>query len=134
MARGKGEKLTYRFTIDGRLPGNNEFIRANRTNPHKGNSMKKSNEEIIIWAIRQQLKRLKIHKPVHIHYRFVEKDKRRDKDNIASFAMKVIQDSLVKAGTLKNDGWKEVESFSCTFGVDKKRPRIEVEITEVEDV
>ena len=123
--------MTYRFTIDGRLPGNNEFINANRTNPYKGNKMKQDSETIIIWAIRHQLKSLKIEKPVHIHYRFIGKNRMRDKDNIASFAMKVIQDSLVKAGTLKNDGWREIESFSCTYGIDKNNPRIEVEVMEV---
>ena len=125
--------MTYKFTIDGRLDGLNEFIAANRTNPYKGNKMKQDNQQIAMWAIRQQLKRLKIEKPIHIHYRFIEKNRRRDKDNIASFAIKVIQDALVQVEVIKNDGWKEVESFSCTFGVDKDNPRIEVTIKEVGD-
>lgn len=123
--------MTYKFTINGRLNGNNEFINANRTNPYKGNKMKQDAEEIVIWSIRKHLKDLKINKPIHIHYRFIEKNRMRDKDNIASFGMKVIQDSLVKAGTIKNDGWKEVDSFSFSFGVDKENPRIKITITEV---
>ena len=94
--------------------------------------MKRDAEEIVIWSIRKHLKNLKIEKPIHIHYKFIEKDRRRDKDNIASFGMKVIQDSLVKAGTIKNDGWKEVGSFSFSFGVDKENPRIEVFLEEVD--
>lgn len=123
--------MTYKFTIDGRLNGNNEFIHANRTNPYKGNKMKQDAEEIVIWSIRKHLKSLKIEKPIHIHYRFIEKNRMRDKDNIASFGMKVIQDSLVKAGTIENDGWKEVDSFSFSFGVDKENPRIEITLEEV---
>ena len=125
--------MTYKFKIDGRLDGLNEFIAANRTNPYKGNKMKQDNQQIAMWAIRHQLKRLKIEKPIHIHYRFIEKNRRRDKDNISSFAIKVIQDALVQVEAIRNDGWKEVESFSCTFGVDKDNPRIEVTINEVGD-
>lgn len=124
--------MQYKFTIDGRLDGQNDFITANRTNPYKGNAMKRNNQQIVMWAIRQQLKRLKIEKPIHIHYKFIEKNKMRDKDNIASFAMKVIQDALVQVEVIKNDGWKEVESFSCSFGVDKNNPRIEITLEEVE--
>lgn len=124
--------MQYKFTIDGRLDGQNDFIAANRTNPYKGNNMKRNNQQTVMWAIRQQLKKLKIEKPIHIHYKFIEKNKMRDKDNIASFAMKVIQDALVQVEVIKNDGWREVESFSCTFGVDKNNPRIEVTLEEVE--
>lgn len=31
-------------------------------------------------------------------------------------------------GVLKNDGWGEIEAFSDCFFVDKKNPRVEVEI------
>jgi Holliday junction resolvase RusA-like endonuclease len=40
-------------------------------------------------------------------------------------------DGLVKAGIIKNDGWKEVISFTHRFEVDKHHPRLEVEIREV---
>jgi Holliday junction resolvase RusA-like endonuclease len=43
----------------------------------------------------------------------------------------VIQDALVKAKVLKNDGWKEITGFQDNFFVDKDNPRIEVEIQEV---
>lgn len=125
-------KMQYKFTIDGRLDGQNDFIEANRTHPKAGNKMKQENQQVAMWAIRQQLKRLKIEKPIHIHYKFIEKNRMRDKDNIASFAMKVIQDALVQVKVIKNDGWREVESFSCTFGVDKNNPRIEVTLEEAE--
>jgi len=44
--------------------------------------------------------------------------------------MKVIQDALVKARILRNDGWADIAGFSHRFSVDFLRPRIEVEIYE----
>ena len=68
-----------------------------------------------------------------MHYHWVEKDRRRDKDNVSGYGRKVIQDSLVKAGYLRNDGWGEIVGFTDTFSVDKGRPRIEVIIEEMEN-
>jgi Holliday junction resolvase RusA-like endonuclease len=45
-----------------------------------------------------------------------------------AFAKKFIQDSLVRAGVLKDDGWREIESFEDVFKVDKRNPRVEIEI------
>lgn len=50
---------------------------------------------------------------------------------MSSFGRKVIQDALVRAGVLKNDGWAQIEGFSDEFRVDEKHPRVEVEICEV---
>lgn len=125
--------MIYKLTIQGWLDGLNEYTAANRANPYRGGKMKKVNEELIIWSIRQQLRGLHINKKVNIHYKFYEKNKRRDKDNIASTAMKFIQDSLVKCGVLKGDGWKEIEGFTHEFYVDKKNPRIEVYLEEIKE-
>ena len=43
-----------------------------------------------------------------------------------------IQDALVKAGVISNDGWQEIVSFEDRFGVDKVNPRVEVIIETVE--
>ena len=123
--------MEYKFTIPGRLPGLNEYTAANRTDPYKGGKMKKDNEEVVIWSVRQQLRGLHINKPVTIKYTFYEQNKRRDLDNISSFALKVIQDSLVKTNVLKNDGWNEILGFTTQFYLDKNNPRIEVTIVEV---
>lgn len=66
-----------------------------------------------------------------MRYRWYEKDRRRDLDNVSSFGRKVIQDALVQTHVLKNDGWKEITGFSDEFFVDADNPRIEVEIEEV---
>lgn len=123
--------MEHKLIILGRLPGLNEYTDANRTNPHKGGKMKKDAEETIIWQIRQQLRGLHITKPVDFKYDFFEPNKKRDKDNISSFAHKVIQDSLVKTGVLVNDGWNEINGYRDQFYLDKKNPRIEVTIVEV---
>lgn len=65
-----------------------------------------------------------------MRYKWFEKNRRRDLDNVSSFGRKVIQDALVQAHTLKNDGWNEITGFSDEFFVDAHNPRIEVEIEE----
>ncbi len=82
--------------------------------------------------IYEQLGRLRITNPVRMTYRWYEKDRRRDLDNVSSFGRKVIQDALVDTGVIQNDGWKEITGFSDEFYVDKKNPRIEVEIEVIE--
>ena len=125
--------MQHKFIIKGRLDGLNEYTSANRANPYKGGKMKKDNEEFVIWSIRQQIRGLHINVPVVLKYDFYEPNKRRDLDNISSFAHKVIQDALVKTNVLKNDGWNEIISYIDQFYLDKKNPRIEVTIVEVGD-
>lgn len=125
--------MEHKLIIIGKLPGLNDYISANRTHPQKGNNMKKDSEEAVIWPIRQQLRDLHITKPVMLKYDFYEPNKKRDLDNISSFAHKVIQDSLVKTGVLKNDGWNEIIGMLDQFYCDAKYPRIEVTIVEVGD-
>ena len=95
--------------------------------------MKARNEALVKIAIKQQLRGLRIEKPVFMEYRWYEKNRRRDLDNISSFGRKVIQDALVQTRVLVNDGWNEIVGFSDQFYVDAANPRIEVLIREVGD-
>lgn len=125
--------MEYRFVIKGKLPGLNEYLKAERSFSKKhscGNDMKQENQMLICNAIRTQLKRLRISSPVYIQYHFYEPDRKRDLDNIAGVAHKFIQDSLVKCGVIENDGWNNIVGFSDSFSVDRHNPRIEVTITE----
>lgn len=97
-----------------------------------GAKMKRDYQMIVCNAIRTQLPRLTINNPIIIHYRFYEPDKQRDKGNIFAFADKVFQDALQKCGVIKNDGWKEIDNFTHDFYVDKKNPRIEIFLEEIE--
>lgn len=120
----------YKLIIPGILPGLNEYINAERRNKYEAAAMKKQCEHIVIAEAKRQI-RHKIKTPVIMRYSWIEKNRRRDKDNISSFGRKVIQDGLVKAGILPDDGWNQIESFSDEFEVDKHNPRVEVEIEEV---
>lgn len=123
--------MEYKLIIPGKLPNLNDYIAAERTNRHKGAKMKTGSGNIVAAAIGQCLRGVRIEKPVEMHYFWYEPNKRRDKDNVSSFGRKVIQDSLVDAGILKDDGWKHVVGFSDRFEVDRENPRIEVLIKEI---
>lgn len=118
-----------KFTIRGKLPGLNDYITAERTNRYKGAAMKRQSETIVLHAARS-LGKYRPDGKVRMVYRWYEQTQRRDKDNISSFGRKVIQDALVKGGWLANDGWRNIEDFEDRFFVDRKNPRIEVEIWE----
>lgn len=94
--------------------------------------MKRQSQEIVMWHIRSQLRKRKITKPVFLLFTFYEQDRRRDHDNVSSFARKVIQDALVKSGTLQDDGWDYVTGYMDRFKIDTGKPRIVVEFIEQE--
>lgn len=122
--------MNYKFTIRGTLPGLNELIEAERRNRFIGAKLKKQYEAVVMRAARS-LGNVEFEEPVFMMYHWYEKDRRRDKDNICAFGRKVIQDALVKARFLRNDGWKNIAGFEDRFYVDKDRPRVVVEILEV---
>ena len=124
--------MEYLLIIPGRLDNLNDLIKAERTNRYKGSQIKVQNEKIVFYAIRECLNGVKIHKKVVMDYLWVEKNMRRDLDNVSSFGRKVIQDALVKCGVLENDGWQNISGFTDTFCVDSGNPHIEVLIREVE--
>ena len=114
-----------RFIIPYPLPGLNEYIEIERQNKYAAAQFKKKIESGIVFIIKKELPSFVINDLVNIQYHWYEKDKRRDKDNIA-FAKKFIQDALVHAGVLRNDGWGEILGFTDTFMIDKKNPRVVV--------
>lgn len=124
--------MRHMLIISGRLDNLNDYIRAIDVNRHEGSKLKKKNQNKVIAEIYEQLGRLRIKKPVVMRYRWYEKDRRRDLDNISSFGRKVIQDALVSTQVIENDGWKEIRGFSDEFYIDQKNPRIEVEIEVIE--
>ena len=124
--------MEYLLVIRARLNNLNDYIGAERTNRYKAAKMKARNENLVKIAIKQQMRGLRIEKPVYMAYQWYEKNRRRDLDNISSFGRKVIQDALVQTHVLQNEGWKEIAGFSDDFFVDADNPRIEVLIREVE--
>lgn len=125
--------MTYKVVVNGKFPSLNEFIKACRTHKMSANNMKhKSQNEIAVYLV-EQLRKVRIDKPVFIKYTYYEKNKKRDLDNISSYFHKVFQDSLVNCKIIHNDSWQYIVGFSDDFAVDNKNPRIEVEIIEVGD-
>ncbi len=123
--------MEYLLIVHARLNNLNDYISAERTSRYIGADMKARNEALVKLAIKQQMRGIRIEEPVFMEYRWYEKNRRRDLDNISSFGRKVIQDALVQTHVLQNDGWKEIEGFSDEFFVDTENPRIEVLIREV---
>lgn len=121
--------MEQKFIIRGSLPGLNEYINAERTNRYKGAELKSRAESIVLHSLRS-LGKWRAESPVYMVYHWYCADRRRDKDNISSFGRKVIQDALVRAKIIKNDGWNDIIGFEDVFYIDKKNPRIVVEIEE----
>lgn len=117
------------FTIYGKMPTINEYITACRRNPYCGANMKTEFTNVAMWSMKD-LYGLKFDKVI-IHYRFFEMNQKRDKDNVFSFATKIIQDAMQELELIENDGWNNIENFTHDFFVDKRDPRIEVYIEEV---
>lgn len=123
--------------IQGKLASLNDYTKACRAQGRNnkntflaGSQLKRTAENRIKKCIVEQFKGGKFKSPIRVKFRWYEPDKKRDLDNIC-FAKKFIFDALVKSGTIKGDGWRDVEGFTDEFFVDKENPRIEVEILEV---
>jgi len=114
------------FTIKGELTDYNTYSNAQRFNRFAGAKIKADMTEYV----RMQVLRIpKIKTPAYFTFNWFCKNEKKDPDNIAS-SKKFIFDGLMKAGKLENDGWKQVAGFSDQFFLNKKNPRIEVEISE----
>ena len=61
---------------------------------------------------------------------WIERNRRRDKDNVAAGGRKLILDGLVEAGILPDDSWKYVVGWEDHFAVDKVKPGVRVTIFE----
>ena len=127
-----GTLAAHRLTIPGRMPGLNEFIAACNSAYGEGHRMKQDNMHAAMWQIKAQLRGVKFTKPVFLLFTFYERDRRRDKDNVAGFAHKAIQDALVQCKIIQDDGWDYVTGHLDLFKVDRNNPRIVVEFIEQE--
>ena len=74
------------------------------------------------WAETVMLYTLKRRTPIGrclVHFEIIEPDQRRDPDNIAAGAAKLILDGLVKVGVLEGDGWAHIAGLSFSWRVGK---------------
>ena len=118
------EKIT--IVIPMRLPGLNDYINVCRSNKFQAANYKKQIENDCLIFIRSALRGRKFDS-IGLCFRWFEKNRQRDKDNIA-FAKKFILDALQTAKILVNDGWSQIRYFHDEFEVDKDNPRVEITI------
>lgn len=115
-------------------PGWNDRLAASAKHPQAGGKMEREFVNLLAYEIRYQLRRLKIKNPVRITYTFHEPDLRRDVGNIA-YVSKPFEDALQITGVLENDNQKWIKEQHFIAGeVDKKNPRIEIVIEEIDEV
>lgn len=113
--------------IPGRLPGLNEIIDAAKSHFGEYASMKETYTNMVGWLA----KKLPKYQRVNITITWYEPNEKRDPDNIMAGA-KFILDGLVKAGTIPNDTRRYIKSITHIPELDRKNPRVEVEIVDVE--
>lgn len=118
------------MVVEGRFPSLNDFISAERANRHVGAKMKhRETDRARAAAVAAGMPRFV--GPVAVRFLWVERDRRRDLDNVA-FAKKFVLDGLVEAGVLEDDGQRHVAALQDTFEVDPARPRVVVEVEDVD--
>lgn len=116
-----------RFIIDGRLDDLNKYTSACRTNLYKGAKMKRDNEKIVMFYIKQAKLEKVTNYPVKVKIDWYEVNRRRDIDGI-TFASKFILDALVKMMIITDDSQKYINEIEHHVYIDKNNPRIEVSL------
>lgn len=125
--------MNSKLTIKGRLPSLNEVIATARGNKFAAARQKKDLTRLI--AMNAQVQRVPHYTgPVEIIFAWIEKDYRRDIDNVAGGGTKFVLDGLVQAGVLPDDSRVWVRKLSHLFPMpDPDNPRIEIAIVEVKE-
>ena len=114
------------FVIEGRMPSLNDYVAAERANRLKAAAMKRrETTRARDAAVAQGAPEFR--GPVTVRFLWVERDRRRDLDNVA-FAKKFVLDGMVEAGVIPGDGQRHVVGLQDTFERDPERPRVVVEV------
>ena len=121
--------MAIKVTIPIRLPGLNEYVDVCRGNKYEAANFKRQVENDCLIFIKAAL-RGKTLNSIGIVFKWFEKNRQRDKDNIC-FAKKFILDAMQKGRVLQNDGWSQVQYFRDEFEIDKDKPRVEILIEEL---
>lgn len=113
--------------IPGELPSLNQIIDADRRNRFVGAKLKRQAMDMVA----PYLLHIPLTTPVSVDIHFCNKNARRDPDNIAAGATKIIFDAMQRAGILENDGQKQITELHYTFSVDPKNPHISATFTPI---
>lgn len=119
------------ITINQELMDLNNYILGLNKSRWNGLAFKKEQTSLVAAEVRKLVnKGIEFQKndfPLDFEFHWYTKNKRKDKDNIV-FAKKFIFDGMIEGGLIKNDGWKEIGSFTDVVSVDKDNPRVEIKI------
>jgi Holliday junction resolvase RusA-like endonuclease len=121
------------FTIPGQLPGMNEIIKAAKSHFGSYSKMKKDCSDLIICSLTSMGMNEKYKCQVDVNITWHCANKRRDPDNIMA-GTKFILDALQVSGVIKNDNWNGIRRIAHEITLDRKNPRIEVELTPIKKV
>lgn len=124
--------ITGAYYGDKCFPGLNDMFHEACRHPKAYNQMKQQFQMLTVNAIRCQLRGFRAQRLIRLNMTFGEprKGNKRDYDNISSAARKIINDALVKTGTIKDDSPKYLWDGNNTFKYTDV-PYIRVEIEEV---
>jgi len=122
---------TQHFTLRTTLPTLNQYINAERSSKYYAASLKRKATHGL-WAELMSHKPVLIPAPVTIIYNWYRRDRKTDKDNIAATGMKYVQDALIKAHVIPNDGWNNIDNFTHHWHIDPVDPRLELTVIERE--
>lgn len=114
-------------------PNLNDLIRAKGAHPQAYNKIKQQWANLVGLCVGGRPIRVRFTETnkARVHFELVEQNTRRDPDNIASGAAKLVLDGLVKAGVLEGDGWKHIAELSFSWRVGSP-VGVRVVLTEVE--
>ena len=97
------------------------------------NTEKTKNEKIIRnCLLKQNMGKVRIEKPIAIHYMIYAKDKKHDRQNLGSCLDKCFCDAFQTLKILRNDGWNDIVKIDFDYDIDSKNPRAEIVITELD--
>jgi hypothetical protein len=113
-----------KITLDGEFTTQNEYIKAERASMQWAADIK-SNETMRVFYATVNRHQPVAEYPVDFIFIWYRKDRRTDPDNVA-FSTKYILDGLQLSHLIENDGWKQVNSITHIFRVDRKSPRVEI--------
>ena len=123
--------MTQRNVFATPIPTLNQYINTERRNKFAAAKIKRDTEALLVIEMQSQKIKPVVSYPVGVAYAIYAPNKRTDKMNRLTTAVKFIEDALQTAGIIRGDGWKDLDYPSPpTFRIDKDNPRVEVALYE----
>jgi Holliday junction resolvase RusA-like endonuclease len=111
------------FVVEGELPDMNTIIKESKAHYHAYNNIKRTYTDLV----RYSAPRATVEGLSNFKITWYCKNRKKDKDNIMA-GQKFIFDGLKEAGVIKDDTWQYIGNIYHLFEIDKKNPRVLIEI------